>query len=50
MCYHYIREENEMKILIDSADIKAIEKLYECFPVCGVTTNPSLLSKENKRF
>lgn len=37
-----------MKILIDSADIKAIEKLYECFPVCGVTTNPSLLSKENK--
>lgn len=48
MCYHYIKEENEMKILIDSADIKAIEKLYECFPVCGVTTNPSLLSKENK--
>ncbi len=38
-----------MKLLIDSADIKAIRRLYEYYPVDGVTTNPSILLKEGGR-
>lgn len=37
-----------MKLIIDSADVKAIRKLVEYFPVDGVTTNPSILAKEKK--
>ena len=34
-----------MKILVDHADINAIKKMYEYYPVDGVTTNPSILKK-----
>ena len=34
-----------MKLLIDDAHLDQIKKVYEFFPVAGVTTNPSILSK-----
>ena len=37
-----------MKLLIDSADIKAIKELYEILPISGVTTNPSILYRQNE--
>lgn len=37
-----------MKILVDHADINAIKKMYEYYPVDGVTTNPSILKKRVK--
>ena len=37
-----------MKILVDHADINAIKKMYEYYPVDGVTTNPSILKKAGK--
>lgn len=37
-----------MKILVDHADINAIKKMYEYYPVDGVTTNPSILNKTGK--
>lgn len=37
-----------MKILVDHADINAIKKMYEYYPVDGVTTNPSILYKTGK--
>ena len=37
-----------MKLLIDSADVRAIEKIAGIFPVDGVTTNPSILAKEKE--
>ena len=37
-----------MKILVDHADINLIKKMYEYFPVDGVTTNPSILKKTGK--
>ena len=37
-----------MKILVDHADINAIKKMYEYYPVDGVTTNPSILKKAGR--
>ncbi len=37
-----------MKILVDHADIDAIKKMYEIYPVDGVTTNPSILKKTGR--
>jgi len=34
-----------MKLLIDDAHIDAIKKIYDIYPVGGVTTNPTILSK-----
>ena len=34
-----------MKILIDDAHIDKIKKIYECYPIYGVTCNPTILSK-----
>ncbi len=34
-----------MKLLIDDAHIDAIKRLYEFYPIDGVTTNPSILAK-----
>ena len=33
-----------MKLLIDDADVSAINRLYEYYPIDGVTTNPSILA------
>ncbi len=37
-----------MKLLIDSADLEAITNIYEYAPVCGVTTNPTILKRAGK--
>lgn len=37
-----------MKLLIDDAHIEDIKKIYDLYPVDGVTTNPSILSKVKK--
>lgn len=34
-----------MKLFIDDAHLEEIKRLYEYYPVDGVTTNPSILSK-----
>lgn len=33
------------KLIIDNADLKTIQRLYEYYPVKGVTTNPAILCK-----
>lgn len=37
-----------MRIILDTADVKAIRELYAIYPVSGVTTNPSILAKEKR--
>lgn len=37
-----------MLVLIDNANLKEIEALYNDYPYDGVTTNPSILMKEHK--
>ena len=37
-----------MKLLIDDANIEEIRKICEYYPIDGVTTNPSILSRINK--
>lgn len=37
-----------MKLLIDDANIRAIEEIYEFYPIDGVTTNPSILAKAGR--
>ncbi len=39
-----------MKIFIDSANIDEIKKVNQLAIIDGVTTNPSLIAKENKNF
>ena len=39
-----------MKLIIDDAHIDLIKKIYEYYPVDGVTTNPSLIAKEGRNF
>ena len=39
-----------MKLFIDSANIKQIRKINDYYPIDGVTTNPSIISKENTSF
>ena len=38
-----------MKFCIDDADIKKIERIYDMFPIDGVTTNPSILAKSGRK-
>ncbi len=38
-----------MKLLIDDAHMDAIKRLYEFYPIDGVTTNPSILAKSGRR-
>ena len=37
-----------MKLFIDDANIEAIKRLCDLYPIDGVTTNPSILSKQNR--
>ncbi len=39
-----------MKIFIDTANVDEIRKAAELGVICGVTTNPSLIAKEGKKF
>lgn len=38
-----------MKLIIDDAHIDQIKKIYEFYPVDGVTTNPTILSKSGRK-
>lgn len=37
-----------MKLLIDDAHLDAIKRIYEIYPVDGVTTNPTILAKSGE--
>ena len=37
-----------MKLIIDYANLEKIKEMYMYYPVDGVTTNPSILAKENR--
>jgi len=37
-----------MKLLIDYANLEDIKRVYEYYPIDGVTCNPTILLKENK--
>ena len=37
-----------MKLIIDDANMNEIRKMYEYFPMDGVTCNPSILAKEGR--
>ena len=39
-----------MKLFIDDANIEAIKRLCDLYPIDGVTTNPSLIAKEGRDF
>lgn len=39
-----------MSLFLDTADVKEIKILCEMLPIDGVTTNPSIVAKENKDF
>jgi len=39
-----------MQFIIDTANLEAIKKANEFFPIDGVTTNPSIISKEHTDF
>lgn len=38
-----------MKLIIDDAHIDQIKKIYEFYPIDGVTTNPSILAKSGRK-
>lgn len=38
-----------MKLLIDSADIETIKRLYDYYPLDGVSTNPSILARTGRK-
>lgn len=44
------QEEYTMKFFIDTAKVEDIKKAYEMGVICGVTTNPSLIAKEGRKF
>lgn len=44
----YFKEEYTMKLMVDDARIDLIQKIYEFYPVEGVTTNPSILAKSGR--
>ncbi len=39
-----------MKYILDTANLEDIKHANEFYPICGVTTNPSLVAKEKKDF
>ncbi len=38
-----------MKFIIDDADVEAIRRLVDYYPIDGVTTNPSILAKSGRQ-
>lgn len=38
-----------MKLIIDDADVEAIRRLVDYYPIDGVTTNPSILAKSGRQ-
>lgn len=39
-----------MEYFLDTADLEAIRKINDFFPIAGVTTNPSIIAKEKRDF
>lgn len=39
-----------MLYVLDTADIKSIERAFDLYPMSGVTTNPTIISKEKREF
>ncbi|WP_432407154.1 fructose-6-phosphate aldolase [Wukongibacter sp. M2B1] len=39
-----------MQYLLDTANLDAIKKAYNFYPMDGVTTNPTIISNENRNF
>jgi fructose-6-phosphate aldolase 2 len=39
-----------MLYLLDTADIKSIARAFDLYPMSGVTTNPTIISKEKREF
>lgn len=39
-----------MEYILDTADIESIRHCNEYYPIAGVTTNPSIIAKENRPF
>ncbi|MFK4997906.1 transaldolase family protein [Bacillus sp. N9] len=39
-----------MQLVIDSANVEKIKKLNDYFPIDGVTTNPTIIVKEENPF
>ncbi|MDP4145014.1 MAG: fructose-6-phosphate aldolase [Bacillota bacterium] len=39
-----------MIYLLDTANLEQIKKAFEFYPMSGVTTNPTIISKENRNF
>ena len=39
-----------MEYILDTADLAAIKHCNEFYPLSGVTTNPSIIAKENTDF
>jgi fructose-6-phosphate aldolase 2 len=35
---------------LDSANIEEIKKAVDLYPICGITTNPTIITKENRDF
>lgn len=38
-----------MRLIIDDANLSEIERLYDLYPIDGVTTNPSILAKTGRK-
>lgn len=39
-----------MLYILDTANLEAIKRAYDLYPMSGVTTNPSIIAKENRSF
>lgn len=39
-----------MIYMLDTANLNAIRKAFDIYPITGVTTNPTIISKENRDF
>jgi transaldolase len=48
--YFCLKGRSRMKFFIDTANPGEIRKAYEMGVIDGVTTNPTLISKENREF
>ena len=47
--FNGMKGAGNMRLLIDDADIGEIKRLYDLYPIDGVTTNPSILAKANRK-
>ena len=39
-----------MKLFLDSADPEKIKHALDFYPICGVTTNPTIISRQKSEF